>query len=79
MTGISAELQKEFEAFLESSNTTELSRGLRNLLCEYLAQNATNGLSIYLDDTFFNSLQGLFIFLDKIENEHGKNELKASA
>lgn len=61
---ISSDLIKEVEVFFENTDTEKLSRGLRNMLLEYLAQNTT-GLSIYLDGKFFNDLENLFILLDK--------------
>jgi hypothetical protein len=69
MLATNAEMQKEFETFIENVDPEKLSRSLRNLLCEYLAQNAQAGLSIWLDDKFFLDLQELFILLDALEKE----------
>lgn len=72
MLATNNEMQRGFETFVENTNPEKLSKGLRNMLCEYLAQNVQIGFSIWYNDKFFLDLQELFILLDAIE----KNEEK---
>lgn len=47
-TVLTEELQKEFETFIENINVKKLSQGLRNMLVEYLVQNAEGGYQFVL-------------------------------